>query len=140
VYDAPHAPRPWGRKVSAYLWTKSISAGALLMAAIAVMFGADPTSPMIGVAAPILALVFLALTTGLLVFDLKRPERFHYILLKPNPRSWLVWGAWILMAYGAVAAGWLIASLTDNPGVVEWLTLPAIVLGGAAAGYSAFLF
>src|SRR5207253_3329414 len=26
------------------------------------------------------------------------------------------------------------------PGVVEWLTLPAIVLGGAAAGYSAFLF
>ena len=30
MYDAPHVPRPWGAKVSAYLWTKSIAAGALL--------------------------------------------------------------------------------------------------------------
>src|SRR2546425_4687019 len=35
VYDAPHAPRPWGWKVSAYLWTKSIAAGALLVPPIA---------------------------------------------------------------------------------------------------------
>src|SRR5207245_9521686 len=35
VYDAPHAVRPWGWKVSAYLWTKSIAAGALLVAASA---------------------------------------------------------------------------------------------------------
>ena len=32
VYDAPHMTRPWGWKVSAYLWTKSIAAGALLIA------------------------------------------------------------------------------------------------------------
>src|SRR2546422_443442 len=35
VYDAPHAPRPWGWKVSAYLWTKSIAAGAALGTTIA---------------------------------------------------------------------------------------------------------
>ena len=35
VYDVPHAVRPWGWKVSAYLWTKSVSAGALLVAAFA---------------------------------------------------------------------------------------------------------
>src|SRR5262249_21488687 len=29
VYDVPHAPRPWGSQVSAYLWTKSIAAGVL---------------------------------------------------------------------------------------------------------------
>ena len=33
-----------------------------------------------------------ALTTALLVVDLKRPDRFHYILLKANWRSWLVLG------------------------------------------------
>ena len=32
VYDVAHAERPWGWKVSTYLWTKSIAAGALLVA------------------------------------------------------------------------------------------------------------
>ena len=32
-------PRPWGWKVSAYLWTKSIAAGALLVAASAGVLG-----------------------------------------------------------------------------------------------------
>jgi Fe-S-cluster-containing dehydrogenase component/formate-dependent nitrite reductase membrane component NrfD len=140
VYDVPHAPRPWGRKVSGYLWTKSIAAGALLAAALSVTLGARPTGLIVGIAAPILALVFLAITTGLLVFDLKRPDRFHYILLKPNVHSWLVWGAWILMAYGLVAVGWLVAAARDDAAAIRWLTLPAIVLSGAAAGYSAFLF
>src|SRR5262252_5074767 len=33
VYDVAH-PAPWGWKIAAYLWTKSISAGALIVAAI----------------------------------------------------------------------------------------------------------
>ena len=103
VYDAPHVPRPWGWKVGAYLWTKSVAAGALLLAALGVLLGgttepaAWPQSP----SAPLLALVFLALTTGLLIWDLKRPDRFFYLLTKGNWRSWLVIGGWILMAYGA---------------------------------------
>ena len=39
VYDAPHAVRPWGWKVGAYLWTKSIAAGSLLLAALGVLLG-----------------------------------------------------------------------------------------------------
>jgi formate-dependent nitrite reductase membrane component NrfD len=88
----------------------------------------------------LIALVFLAITTGLLVLDLKRPDRFLYILVKPNLRSWLVWGAWILIAYGVVAAAWLGAALAGRPVVIGWLAAPAIVLAAAAAGYSAFLF
>ena len=38
-----------------------------------------------GLAAPLRAIVFLALTTLLLVLDLKRPGRFLYVLTKPNP-------------------------------------------------------
>jgi hypothetical protein len=36
VYDVPH-PAPWGWKIAAYLWTKAIAAGVLLVAAM--LFG-----------------------------------------------------------------------------------------------------
>jgi Fe-S-cluster-containing dehydrogenase component/formate-dependent nitrite reductase membrane component NrfD len=140
VYDAPHQPRPWGWKVSAYLWTKSIAAGALMMAALGVFVDAPPASLLVGMLPPLLAVLFLALTTGLLVFDLKRPDRFHYILLMGNHRSWLVKGAWILIAYGVVAAAWLVAAGAADAYLMRILALPALLLAAAAAGYSAFLF
>jgi Fe-S-cluster-containing dehydrogenase component/formate-dependent nitrite reductase membrane component NrfD len=140
VYDAPHMARPWGAKVSAYLWTKSIAAGSLMIAGLAALLGASPASPLLGVVPPLLALIFLAITTALLVLDLKRPDRFHYILLMGNRRSWLVWGAWILMAYGLIAAVWLLASLNGNVGVLRALAIPTMALAAAAAGYSAMLF
>ena len=141
VYDAPHAPRPWGWKVSAYLWTKSIGAGALIMAALDRLMYLTKGDALFDVAAPVVALVFLALTMGLLVLDLKRPDRFHYVLLRGNPRSWLVWGAWILMAYGLVAALWLVTGAGPNVEAHHRLLLwPALLLAFAAAGYSAFLF
>jgi formate-dependent nitrite reductase membrane component NrfD len=88
----------------------------------------------------VLSLVFLLLTTALLVFDLKRPDRFAYILLKPNWRSWLVWGAWILLAFGGAGGLWLLGGLTDSESLLAIVTLPALLLAVAAAGYSAFLF
>jgi formate-dependent nitrite reductase membrane component NrfD len=137
VYDVYHA-QPWGRKVSGYLWTKSIAAGALLAAALASLLG-PTTGNVLNLAAPALALLFLALTTALLVLDLKRPERFLYVLFKPNPKSWLVIGSWILIAYGGLAALWLIGGATR----ADWLDLlrwPAAVVAIGVAGYSAFLF
>src|SRR6185503_4222789 len=50
VYDAPHAPRPWGWKVAAYLWTKSIAAGAMVIPALAALLGVSPESFLLGVA------------------------------------------------------------------------------------------
>jgi Fe-S-cluster-containing dehydrogenase component/formate-dependent nitrite reductase membrane component NrfD len=134
VYDVPHAPRPWGWRVSTYLWTKSIAAGVLLVAA----FG--DWSAFFTVAAPALSLAFLALTTVLLIADLKRPDRFAYILLKPNWRSWLVWGAWILIAFGGAGALWLLGGLMHHRTLLTLVTGPAVLLAVAAAGYSAFLF
>jgi Fe-S-cluster-containing dehydrogenase component/formate-dependent nitrite reductase membrane component NrfD len=136
VYDAPHAPRPWGWKVSAYLWTKSIAAGALMMAAFDRIMSLTRGDALFDTAAAVVALVFLALTMGLLVLDLKRPERFHYVLIKGQWRSWLVRGAWILMAYGLVAGLWLVTSRAQHAALV----LPALALAAGAAGYSAFLF
>jgi Fe-S-cluster-containing dehydrogenase component/formate-dependent nitrite reductase membrane component NrfD len=140
VYDVSHMPRPWGWRVSAYLWAKSIAAGALLVAALGVLLGTAAGGLLTGVAAPALALLFLALTTGLLVLDLKRPDRFYYILTKGNRTSWLVWGAWILMAYGAASALWLLGGWTDNQVLLQRLAIPVLLLAGASAGYSALLF
>ena len=119
VYDVSHMARPWGWRVAAYLWTKSVAAGALLVAALGVLLGSAEGGLLTGMAAPALALLFLGLTTGLLVADLKRPDRFYYILTKGNPTSWLVWGAWILMAYGVLGVLWLLAGWTENVGPHE---------------------
>ena len=54
---------------------------------------------------------------ALLVWDLKRPERFYYLLTKGNPTSWLVKGGYCLMAIAAVSGVWLLAQLLslDSP-------------------------
>jgi len=141
VYDTAH-PAPWGWKIGAYLWTKSVAAGVLVVAAIMLAWSGDGvrgTGAFLGVASPVVALVALGVTSSLLIFDLKRPERFFYLLTKPNPRSWLVIGAWILMVYGVLALAWL--AIGFFVGVIPGgLACAAAVFGVATACYSAFLF
>ncbi|HEY8476505.1 MAG TPA: 4Fe-4S dicluster domain-containing protein, partial [Chloroflexota bacterium] len=137
VYDVAH-PKPWGWKVSTYLWTKSIAAGVLGLAALAL--GRGGGGPLVTHVAPALALLFIAITGGLLVWDLKRPERFWRVLLTPNPRSWLVLGAYIITLFGGVAVLWLLTALAGLTGTLTVLAWLGLVLAVAAAGYSAFLF
>jgi len=136
VYDVPH-PAPWGWKIAAYLWTKSIAAGVLLVAAIVGLFGVH--GAIVDVVSPIAALIAVAATSALLVFDLKRPDRFFYLLTKPNFRSWLVLGGYILMLYGALALVWLTLGYLHGevPSAVVWASF---IFAAATAGYSAFLF
>jgi len=137
VYDVAH-PKPWGKKVSSYLWTKSIAGGALAVAGP--LLAAGLASTLLTLGAAVLAVLFTALTAALLVWDLKRPERFWRVVLTPNRRSWLVWGAYILMLYGLASAAWFIAGLAGGSSVPAPLLWLGVVLGVAAAGYSAFLF
>ncbi len=132
-------PRPWGWKVVTYLWTKGIGAGALAVAALAVILGVD-----FGVlgdyVAPALALFGAATTGGLLVWDLKRPERFLYIFLKSNFTSWLVLGAYVLTLFSGGSVLWLLAAFFDvgwAMTALAWLAIPAAAM---MAGYTAFLF
>jgi len=141
VYDVAHL-QPWGWIPALYLWSKSIAGGVLILAGILASLRldvSDTLKPFLAAASPALALVFLAITTVLLIADLKRWDRFYYILIKPNPRSWLVWGTWILILASAVAAAWLALGLLDQdiPAELVWLAPP---LGLASACYSAFLF
>ncbi|CAI8011264.1 Tetrathionate reductase subunit B [Geodia barretti] len=53
---------------------------------------------------------------GLLVLDLHHPERFVYTLLKPQWRSWVTRGAYIITAYGAFLMVYAAAVLADAGG------------------------
>jgi Fe-S-cluster-containing dehydrogenase component/formate-dependent nitrite reductase membrane component NrfD len=137
TYDVAHA-RPWGWKVSGYLWTKSIAAGAFLAAALAPWLGLS-ADRVTALGLPLVGLLFLGLTTALLVGDLKRPERFLSILWRPNWSSWLARGAFVLVAFGGLGAAWLLAAWAA-PGWLAWLRWPLVAAAIAGAGYSGYLF
>jgi Fe-S-cluster-containing dehydrogenase component/formate-dependent nitrite reductase membrane component NrfD len=138
-YNVSHE-RPWGFLVSLYLWTKSIGAGAFLMLALALIFGLASDDLLLKIIAPIIGLVFVGLTTLLLVVDLKHPARFLYVLTRPNWTSWLVWGAFILIGYSGFLVLWLIGRFFGWSGLEPVLLVPGIVLAAMSAVYSAFLF
>ena len=140
AYDINHE-RPWDFRVSLYTWTKSISAGAMLFTALAVLLGWLPLESVLAQwVAPLTAGVFLALTGALLLWDLTQPGRFYLIFTRPQWRSWLTRGAFIILGYGLVLILWLAASLFGLPGlqrVLLWLLLPLALM---TAVYTAFLF
>jgi formate-dependent nitrite reductase membrane component NrfD len=136
TYDVAH-PMPWGWKIAAYLWTKSVSAGVMFVPAGALALA--PSSPLLRVIAPAIALAMLAATLFLLVYDLKRPDRFFYILTKPNFRSWLVLGSYFLTAYGAALVAWFYYGLYEAVVPIPLRCITALLAAGSA-GYSAFLF
>jgi len=139
VYDVDHSA-PWGWKVSAYLWTKAVAAGTLLLAAIGLILGYGVAEHQFSIVAPMLALLFIGATNGLLLADLKRPGRFWRLLLRPNPKSWLAWGGYILTIFSLVALVWLIVGIMSEPETLRILAWPSAILALLAAVYSAFLF
>jgi Fe-S-cluster-containing dehydrogenase component len=139
AYTTAH-PAPWGRMVVAYLVTKSIAAGALMLGALYVLLGHAEAGAAVGVLPAVLAGAFTAVTGALLVADLKQPRRFLYLLTRPNWSSWLVRGAVVLAVYAAITAGWLVAGLAGSEGALYWLALPGALVAAGVAGYTAFLF
>jgi ferredoxin len=138
AYDVHHLIA-WRGKVSSYLWTKSVAAGAAFIAAMAILFGADPTDTLLASGAPMIAMIFLGITGVLLVADLKRPERFWFVLLKPQWRSWLTKGAYIITGYAGLLTLWLGLAFTGISAPPE-LLWPITAMAFGTAVYTAFLF
>ncbi len=138
TYTTAHT-MTWRAKVSGYLVTKGVAAGMMLVAALLVATGHGELGS-VSVMAPIVAGVFLAITGVLLVADLKQPLRFHYLLTRSNSRSWLVKGAYILMAFAVCVGISGIGGLMNMAGLVEFMVLPTCAGAIATAGYTAFLF
>ena len=139
VYDAPNKGVLWGWQVPAYIWTKAVATGTFMMLILAGLMGDQP-NVWDSVSAILTCLVFLGATAGLLVFDLDRPERFLYVLLRPNWKSWLVRGAYIITGFGILAT-LMLASLVQGWSALYQLAMwPAFGLAVLGSVYTAFLF
>ena len=139
-YDVTHTA-PWNWRVSLYTWSKSVASGVYLVAALLVLLGlADAGDALWRIWTPVVAGAFLALTGLLLIADLKHPERFYLIFTRPQWRSWLVRGAFIIAAYSAVLLLHFVAGLAGAPQVATALAIAGVPLAIATAGYTAYLF
>ena len=136
-YDVPHK-QAWGMDMALYLLTKGIATGAMLLAAV--LWFAGERGSVALFAAPIVSLVFSIITAVVLIVDLERPERFYYILIRPNWRSWMAWGAYFLTAHGALSTLWLAAAWFGAPGILTLIAVPTLLVALAATSYTGFLF
>jgi Fe-S-cluster-containing dehydrogenase component/formate-dependent nitrite reductase membrane component NrfD len=139
-YDVAHSI-PWDWRVSLYTWTKGIAAGVYLLAALLVLLGVMPAYDSIWLwATPVISGAFLAFTGGLLLWDLEHPERFYLIFTRPQWRSWLVKGAFIIAGYTLVLLLHFIASWVGARSFQLWLMIAGIPLSIMTAVYTAYLF
>jgi Fe-S-cluster-containing dehydrogenase component/formate-dependent nitrite reductase membrane component NrfD len=152
AYDVPHS-LPWDWRVSLYTWTKGIAAGVYLVAVllwiVADVYGrltgtADAVinarSPLWLWVTPILSGAFLAITGGLLIWDLEHPARFYMIFTRPQWRSWLVKGAFIIAGYSLVLALHFLVALAGNGALALPLIIAGLPLAALTAIYTAYLF
>lgn len=148
AYNAQHKV-PWHWPVPAYLVTKGLGSGIFML--LALIFGlnvADFSRPL-ALTGAFLSLLFIGLTTLLLVLDLERPMMFLTILRRPQWKSWLTRGAFILIGFSAVAGLWFLVEGAAGLGLLaegaaRAVRLPLLaagfVLAVASAVYTAFLF
>jgi formate-dependent nitrite reductase membrane component NrfD/ferredoxin len=139
-YDVAHWI-PWDWRVSLYTWTKGIAAGAYLVAALLVLLGFMRPDGLLWLwGAPIISAVFLGITGALLIWDLEHPKRFFLIFTRPQWRSWLVKGAFIIAGYSLVLLLHFIGSLIGSTTWQRWLIIPGLPLALLTAVYTAYLF
>jgi formate-dependent nitrite reductase membrane component NrfD len=125
-YGRPILKEPvWKWPIPAYFFTGGLAAGSALLGAGSRLRGDDA---MAGREA-IVALGAVALSSGFLVTDLGRPERFANMLRVAKPTSPMSMGTWILAGFGPAAG---VAAVADALGI-----LPRT--GRAAQGISALL-
>lgn len=147
-YNAQHKI-PWHWPVPAYLVTKGIGSGMFMLLALGLGLNWFEFDSLAAVVAGFLSLSFIGITTVLLVYDLDRPTRFFSILLRPQWKSWLARGAFILVGFTIIAGLWWLAETgawlgflgeglaTGLRPIALWLGLP-LAIGSAI--YTAFLF
>ena len=101
-YGRPILKKPvWTHEIAAYLFTGGLAAGSSLVAAAGDVTG----RPALRRAGRGTAMAALLASTGLLVKDLGRPERFLNMLRVAKPTSPMSVGSWVLAAYGGAASG-----------------------------------
>jgi Fe-S-cluster-containing dehydrogenase component/formate-dependent nitrite reductase membrane component NrfD len=140
VYDTPDKGVLWGWEVSAYVMTKAISAGAVLVLFLGWVLGFGELTNTLEWWSIGLALVFLTATGALLVMDLDQPKRFLYVLLRPHWSSWLVKGGYAITVFGGLLTLWGAAIWLELTAVKTAIIWTTAIMAIIVAIYTAFLF
>ena len=139
VYDTPDKGILWGWEVNAYILTKAIAAGAILVPFLGWIFNIETTSSIM-INSSIIALVFLAATGLLLIKDLDRPDRFAYVILRPQWNSWLVRGGYAITIFGGLVTLYLVSVWFGWDALIPFSFAASALFGVLVAIYTAFLF
>jgi Fe-S-cluster-containing dehydrogenase component/formate-dependent nitrite reductase membrane component NrfD len=149
VTYAPQHQVQWHWQIPAYVVTKHIAGGVFLFLSASALTSMAPFSLGLMIGGGALALLMIAVTLALLLVDLERPDRFFFLLVRPQWRSWIARAAWILSGFSAVAGAWWAIELAGgmgwlDAGIVQAVRAPLAVLAAplalATAIYTAFLF
>jgi len=105
AYTAQHEIQ-WRWQLPTYLITKSIAGGLFILLSLGAGLGLSSFDPRTFLVAGFTAMVFMLLTTILLIQDLSQPKRFLNILLHPQWKSWIARGAYIMVLFTAIAGLW----------------------------------
>jgi formate-dependent nitrite reductase membrane component NrfD/ferredoxin len=123
AYNAQHKIQ-WHWELPSYIVTKNIAGGLFMLLSLGAGVGAFTFDSLTFLAAGFTAMIFMLLTVILLLKDLSQPKRFLNILLRPQWKSWVARGAYIMIAFTAVAGLWW---LLEGAAYLGWL--PAELMG-----------
>ena len=123
AYNAQHKIQ-WHWELPSYIVTKNIAGGLFMLLSLDAGVGAFTFDSLTFLAAGFTAMIFMLLTVILLLKDLSQPKRFLNILLRPQWKSWVARGAYIMVAFTAVAGLWW---LLEGAAYLGWL--PAEFMG-----------
>jgi Fe-S-cluster-containing dehydrogenase component/formate-dependent nitrite reductase membrane component NrfD len=149
VTYAPQHAVQWHWEIPAYLVTKHIAGGIFLFLAVTALTSWAPFNLGVMIGGGALAILMTLVTLGLLLHDLERPDRFFFLLVRPQWRSWIARAAWILSGFSALSGAWWAVELVAALGWIDpsWaisLRAPLAVLTAPfalmVAIYTAFLF
>ncbi len=124
AYNAQHRIN-WHWELPSYLVTKNIAGGLFMLLSLGAGLGIFPFDALSFLAAGFTAMVFMLLTVVLLIKDLSQPMRFLNVLLRPQWKSWLARGAYIMVTFTVVAGLWWLLEATAY---LNWL--PADLIAG----------
>ena len=147
AYNAQHKIQ-WHWELPSYLVTKNIAGGLFMLLSLGEGLGISAFDSLTFLATGFTGMVFMLLTVILLIKDLAQPKRFLNVLLRPQWKSWLARGAYIMVTFTVVAGSWWLLegaaymnwiptdSVSGIRPIAAWITFP-LALGVVI--YSAFL-
>ena len=138
TYDQPSKGILWDGEVAGYIVAKSAAAGFYLFLVYGLFNGVFSGEEFAFYT--VFSLLLLGITGLLLVKDLDKPWRFVYVILRPNWKSWLVRGAYIISGFGAVLVGHIAIELFAIPLTHEMLAMAGAPLAWMTGAYTGWLF